>query len=102
LELLPQGSLSQWASDGKQTVDENSWSTFGIFLPLVARHWKCELAQTFLRRADPEQGNEGAADIGQIAPIGWECWMKRDTLGFQLSVIWLVVLAGGLAFLWLA
>jgi hypothetical protein len=26
--------------------------------------------------------------------------MKRDTLYFQLSVVWLVILAGGLAYLW--
>jgi hypothetical protein len=82
-------------------VDENSWSTFGIFLPLVARHWKCELAQTFLRRADPDQGNESAPVLDRMAaPTGWECWMKRDTLYFVFSMIWLVVLAGGLAFLW--
>ena len=26
--------------------------------------------------------------------------MKRDTLYFRLSLVWLVILAGGLAFLW--
>jgi hypothetical protein len=38
--------------------------------------------------------------LDQIAPIGWECWMKRDTLYFVLSVVWLVTLAGGLEFFW--
>jgi hypothetical protein len=38
--------------------------------------------------------------LDQIAPIGWECWMKRDTLYFVLSVVWLVILAGGLEFFW--
>ena len=52
---------------------------------------------------DQNQGNESALVLDHdAAPIGWEAGpMKRDTLYFQLSLVWLVILAGGLAHLWL-
>ena len=56
----------------------------------------------YVSRLDQNQGNESAPVLDyDAAPIGWECWMKRDTLYFRLSVVWLVILASGFAFLFL-
>jgi hypothetical protein len=51
---------------------------------------------------DQNQGNESAPVLDHdAASIGWEAGpMKHDTLYFQHSVVWLVILAGGLAYLW--
>ena len=52
-------------------------------------------------RADVNQATKALLRFDQIAPIGWECWPDEPpTLYFRLSLIWLVILAGGVAFLW--
>ncbi len=51
-------------------------------------------------RADLNQGNESAPEARSVAPDGWKCGpMKRSTLYFRLSLVWLAILVGSLSFL---
>jgi len=52
-------------------------------------------------RLDLNQATKARLTLNQIAPIGWSAGpMNRLTFYFRISLIWLVILAGGLAFLW--
>lgn len=52
-------------------------------------------------RLDLNQATKVRLTLNQIAPIGWSAGpMNRLTFYFRISLIWLVILAGGLAFLW--